>query len=88
MKKISKKKIVCAITTTDRKITLGFSDGPVSRPKTLLKGNELKTNPLTVDLVLSKRRNEKKFNKIIIDNTELVKEFSDKISHLITEEIK
>lgn len=83
-----KNKIVCAIATTDKKITLGFSDGPVSRPKTLLKGNELKTNPLTVDLVLFKKRNEKKFNKIVIGNTELVKEFSDKISHLITKGIK
>lgn len=81
-------KIVCALATTDTQITLGFSDGTVSRPKTLLKGNELKTNPLTVDLVLSKKRNEKKFNKIVIGNTELVKEFSDKISNLITEEIK
>ena len=51
-----KNKIVCAIATTDTQITLGFSDGTVSRPKTLLKGNELKTNPLTVDLVLSKKR--------------------------------
>lgn len=49
-------KIVCAIATTDTQITLGFSDGTVSRPKTLLKGNELKTNPLTVDLVLSKKK--------------------------------
>lgn len=81
-------KIVCAIATSDKKITLGFSHGIVSRPKTLLKGNELKTNPLTVDLVLSKKRNEKKFNKIVIGNTELVKEFSDKIANLITEEIK
>lgn len=58
------------------------------RPKTLLKGNELKTNPLTVDLVLSKRRNKKYFNKRVIDNTELLKEFSDKITYLISEEIK
>lgn len=50
-------KIVCAIATTDKQITLGFSDGAISRPKTLLKGNELKTNPLTVDLVLSKKKN-------------------------------
>ena len=81
-------KIVCAIATTDKQITLGFSGGTVSRPKTLLKGNELKTNPLTVDLVLSKKRNEKKFNKIVIGNTELVKEFSDRIFNLISEEIQ
>ena len=56
--------------------------------KTVLKGNELKTNPLTVDLVLSKKRNEKKFNKIVICNIEIVKEFSDKIADLITEDIK
>lgn len=89
MKKILKKNnIVCAIATSDKKITLGFSNGALSRPKTLLKGNELKTNPLAVDLVLSKKRNEQRFNKIVIGNTELVKEFSDKIANLITKEIK
>ena len=60
--KISRNKIVCVLAITDKKITLGFSDG---LPKTLLNGNELKTNPLTVDWVLSKKRNEKKFNKIV-----------------------
>lgn len=81
-------KIVCAIATTDKQITVGFSDGAVSRPKTLLKGNELKTNPLTVDLVLSKKKNEKKFNKIVIGNTELVNKFNDRIFNLISEEIQ
>ncbi len=54
----SRNKIICAIATSGRQITLGFSNGVVSRPKTLLKGNELKTNPLTVDFVLSKNRKE------------------------------
>lgn len=83
-----KNKIICAIATTDKQITLGFSDGTLSRPKTLLKGNELKTNPLTVDLVLSKKKSEKKFNKIVIGNAETIQEFKDKIAHLVSDEIK
>lgn len=59
-----KNKIICAIATTDKQITLGFSDGTLSRPKTLLKGNELKTNPLTVDLVLSKKKMKRNLTKL------------------------
>ena len=82
-----KNKISCAIATTDKKVTLGFSYGVFSRPQTLLKGNELKGNPLSVDLVLSKKRDEKRFNTIVFGNAELIKEFEDKIANLITEEI-
>lgn len=82
-----KNNISCAIATTDKQITIGFTEGVLSRPKTLLKGNELKTNPLSVDLVLSKKKNEKRFNKIIIGNNTLLKEFSNKISHLIEKDL-
>lgn len=83
-----KNRIKCAIATTDKMITLGFSDGKLSRPQTLLKGNELKTNPLNVDLVLSKKRGESKFNTIVLGNTQIIEKFRDKISDLISEEFK
>ena len=82
-----KNNIACAIATTDKQITIGFTEGYLSRPKTLLKGNELKTNPLSVDLVLSKKKNEKKFNKIIIGDNTRLKEFSSKISQLIEQDL-
>lgn len=82
-----KNRISCAIATTDKKITLGFSYGAFSRPQTLLKGNELKRNPLSVDLVLSKKRGEKKFDTVVLGNTEIIKGFGDKIANLIAEEL-
>ena len=80
-------KIQCAIATTDGKITLGFTKGILSRPKTLLKGNELKTNPLKIELVLSKKRHEKTFNKIIIGNKDVLKSFYQKIEPLISKKL-
>ena len=80
-------KISCAIATSDKKITLGFTSGTKSRPKTLLKGNELKTNPLTVDLVLSRARGDNRFNKIIIGNKSIVNDFKVKIENIISDEL-
>lgn len=85
MKKISKKNnITCAIATSDNKITIGFTNGVYSRPKTLLKGNELKTNPINIHLILSKKRNEKLFNTIIYGDKNTLKSFKNKIYHLLS----
>ncbi|MCR0507558.1 PBECR4 domain-containing protein [[Clostridium] innocuum] len=80
-------KISCAIATSDKKITLGFTTGKISRPKTLLKGNELKTNPLTVDLVLSRTKGNDKFDKIVIGNKETVNDFKTKIESIISNDL-
>ena len=84
---LKRNKISCAIATSDKKITLGFTSGTKSRPKTLLKGNELKTNPLTVDLVLSRARGDNRFNKIIIGNKSIVNDFKVKIENIISDEL-
>lgn len=49
-----KNKIVCSFATADGSCTLGFSESEKSRPKSLIKGNEL-SNPKIVDLVLRKK---------------------------------
>lgn len=79
-----KNKVSCAIATSDKKITLGFTAGMISRPKTLLKGNELKPKPLTVDLVLSRTKRTDKFNKIIIGDKDIVNDFRTKIESIIS----
>lgn len=78
-----KNNITCAIATSDNKITIGFTNGVYSRPKTLLKGNELKTNPINIHLILSKKRNEKLFNTIIYGDKNTLKSFKNKIYHLL-----
>ena len=48
-----KNKVSCVIATSDNKITIGFSEGIYSRPKTLLKGNMLNMSTNQIDLILS-----------------------------------
>lgn len=45
-----KNKVICSFATADGNCTLGFLDSLKARPKSLIKGNELK-NPKPVDLV-------------------------------------
>ena len=58
-----KNKVSCVIATSDNKITIGFSEGIYSRPKTLLKGNMLNMSTNQIDLILSKEKKDKTFNK-------------------------
>ena len=53
-----KNKVSCVIATSDNKITIGFSDGMYSRPKTLLKGNMLNMSTNQIDLILSKEKKD------------------------------
>lgn len=55
-RRVSKNKVSCVIATSDNKITIGFSEGIYSRPKTLLKGNMLNMSTNQIDLILSKEK--------------------------------
>ena len=59
-------KVSCALATTDNSVTVGFDNRITSRPKTLLRGNEI-SNPraVRVDLVLKRVRSSAKFNIIV-----------------------
>jgi len=59
-----KGKVSCAIATSDNKITLGFEERIFSRPKTLLRGNEIK-NPVNIDFILRRKKGEKHFDTIM-----------------------
>ncbi len=76
-------KIECVFATSDKKLTLGFAES--GRPKTLLKGNKLHSeNEQNVDLILRRRRGEKKFNKVMYGDVSIVKE-NKKIRQLVYE---
>ena len=76
--------ITCSLATADKKITVGFEDRINARPKTLLKGNELrKANKEIIDISLILRRNRgvSEFDTIVQGNTkELLKLISKCIS--------
>ena len=82
-----KNKVVCALAASDQEITLGFTNGKKSRPKTLLKGNELKTS-ITVDLILSKKRDELLYDNIIYGNTDILNEHLNIFQNLISDTLK
>lgn len=81
-----KNKIVCSFATADGACTLGFSESTKARPKSLIKGNELK-NPKPVEIILRKKVGEKLFNEIIVGNRILLKKYQNKIQKLISEDL-
>lgn len=81
-----KNKIVCSFATADRACTLGFSESTKARPKSLIKGNELK-NPKPVEIILRKKVGEELFNEIIVGNRILLKKYQNKIQKLISEDL-
>lgn len=82
-----KNKVVCALAASDQEITLGFTHGKKSRPKTLLKGNELKTS-ITVNLILSKKREDLLYNNIIYGNINVLNEHLNIFQNLISDTLK
>lgn len=67
--------ILCAIAGTDNIITIGYAKAKACIPMTLLKGNELGTNAVKCDLLLSKDKNKKPYTEIIIGNQEILDSF-------------
>ena len=55
-----KNKIICTFAASENSFTLGFISVPLCRPKTLLKGNELK-NPVKIDSIMRRKKGEKEF---------------------------
>jgi hypothetical protein len=82
-----KNNIICALATSDQEITVGFTHGKKSRPKTLLKGNELNQS-IEVDLILSKKREDLLFDNIIYGNINILKDYLDLFQNLISDTLK
>ena len=81
-----KNKVVCSFATADGACTLGFSESTKARPKSLIKGNELK-NPKLVEVILRKKVGEELFNEIIVGDKALLKKYQNKIQELVSDEL-
>lgn len=77
-----KNKVFCSFATADGSCTLGFSESLKVRPKSLIKGNELK-NPSPVELVLRKRTGEALFHEIVLGDLKALDKYKNKIEDLI-----
>lgn len=70
-----KSKANCSIASSACNVTMGFSYGPKCNPKTLMKGYHLSSQAITPDLILIKSKKEPAFNKIIVGNLQILKEY-------------
>lgn len=82
-----KNKIFCSFATANGSCTLGFSETEKVRPKSLIKGNELK-DPKIVELVLRKKSGMEFFNEIIIGDKEALCKYRNWIKNLLAERLK
>ncbi|MBR1638989.1 MAG: hypothetical protein IJ688_06350 [Treponema sp.] len=62
--KFVKNKVSCTFAVSENSFTLGFIAVPNCRPKTLLKGNELK-NPQKIDSIRRRKRGKKDFEDFL-----------------------
>ncbi len=76
--KFKKNKVYCDIATSESKCTLGFIGKSKSRPMTLLSGNIL-SNPQKIDLILKRKKGQKKFTKIVYGNKNLLEEYKNNL---------
>lgn len=81
-----KNRVMCSLATADGNCTLGFSESKKARPKSLIKGNELK-NPRTVDLILRKTAGSSFFNEIVVGDIATLKQFREKIENIVSAEL-
>lgn len=75
---------MCAIAASDSNITIGFSSGGKSYPKTLLKGNELSSNAVEPSLIFRKSKSSDLFSELIYGDKNDIAFYADMINHLIT----
>lgn len=64
--KFGKGNISCAIAGSDSAITIGYANTKACVPMTLLKGNELSSNRIECDILLSKNVNSENYDSVII----------------------
>lgn len=81
-----KNRVSCSFATADGNCTLGFSESKKARPKSLIKGNELK-NPGTVDLILRKTTGSLYFNEVIVGDIVTLNRFKDKIEKMVSADL-
>lgn len=83
-----KKRIRCALATSNTNVTLGFMVVGKAKPMTLLKGNELDSEKAqSLDLVLRKTRGECNFKEMVVGSNEILREYKEKLGSLVAESL-
>lgn len=83
-----KNQIICTFATGNNECTLGFIDVSTSRPKSLLRGNELNmANAKNVRLLLRKHKDKEKFNEMIIGDLQILMKYYDFIDSYIDDSL-
>lgn len=82
-----KNSIICALAASNQKLTLGFAHGAKSRPKTLLKGNELSEKAIKIDLIFSKRRSDENFKTIVYGDISDINDYDDILKDYLDEDL-
>lgn len=86
--KFIKNRVSCTFATTDKCVTVGYVTVGKSRPKTLLKGDELEEEKCRkVDLILRRPTGEKLFNEIVCGNADMITKYKAKIEPLLAEDL-
>ena len=84
----SKNRVHCSLATTDKSATVGFIAAGKAKPKTLLRGNRLDSSQSgTVDLILSKSREDQFFSSITYGDENNIKKYHKKIETLLSPEL-
>ena len=79
----NKNRVICSFATADSNCTLGFIDAGKARPKSLIRGNELK-HPKPVDLLMRRRTGSEFFDEIMIGGLEQIEKYKDVIQSLVS----
>lgn len=86
--KFIKNRVSCTFATTDKCVTVGYITVGKSRPKTLLKGDELEEEKCRkVDLILRRPTGEKLFDEIVCGDADMITKYKAKIKQLLAEDL-
>lgn len=64
-----------------------YAHGAKSRPKTLLKGNELSEKAIKIDLIFSKRRSDENFKTIVYGDISDINDYDDILKDYLDEDL-
>ena len=79
-------KIRCAFASANNDCTLGFAES--GHPKSLLRGDYLGDNSLTVDLIVRRANgDEKPFSEIIFGNISNIQKYKDMVVSVLSEDM-
>lgn len=81
-----KNKVICSFATADGNCTLGFTETEKARPKSLIKGNELK-NPKPVELILRRKTGRELFGEIIVGDSVTLNKYKEHIGKIVVADL-